>query len=366
MDTLEHYKTLSAKPTEGTWLAAGARTASSWSSRFCWSCSLDTIRSEKRASGVSRDVGVTEHDSENAERRSRKARQALTSFGLVAGLGIAFATPRAGAQARPDVDELLIRVGQRIAEFYERAQHVICFETSTVQPIDFRFSPQGFARIVESELRVEIEGGDVPGEATVVREVRKVNGRPPREKDKKDRVGCTDPNPLSTEPLAFLLPAHREEYEFRSAGFGKDRNRPVVLIDFASVNRKSNPELIEDKSGHDDCFDWSGHVASRGRVWVDANSYDVVRLERGLRGPLDVKVPLRIQRRHNLDNYVVIEREDTTIRYRTVAFSDPDEVLLLPESIESLIVARSRLQSTRRSQTYSNYKRFVTASKVVE
>jgi hypothetical protein len=290
----------------------------------------------------------------------------LTSLAPLAVLGVALTAPGAGAQARPDIDDLLARVSERITEFYERAQHVICIETSSVQPIDLSYSPQGFARTVESELHVEAAGGDAAGEATVVREVRKVNGRAPREKDKKDRAGCTDPNPLATEPLAFLLPAHRPEYLFQSAGFAKDRNRPVFLIDFASVNRTSNPELIEDKAGHDDCFDWSGHVASRGRVWVDAKNYDVVRVERGLRGPLDVRVPLRIQRRHSLGNYVVIAREDTTIRYRTVAFTDPDEVLLVPESIESLTLARGGLQSTRRSQIYSNYRRFVGAAKVLE
>jgi hypothetical protein len=309
---------------------------------------------------------MTDYDSEKAGRTSRRARQALTALALPAALGIALTTPAAGAQTPPAIDELLARVGERIAQFYELAQHVICIETSIVQPIDRTFSSQGFSRTVESELRVEAAGGDAAGEATIVREVRKVNGRPPREKDNKDRAGCTDPNPLSSEPLAFLLPAHREEYQFRSAGFGKDRNRPVFLIDFASVNRRSNAELIEDKAGHDDCFDWSGHVASRGRVWVDATSFDVVRIERGLPSMLDVRVPLRIQRRHNLDYSVVIEREDTTIRYRTVSFSDPEEVLLLPESIESLIIARGGLQSTRRSQTYSDYRRFVGAARVVE
>jgi hypothetical protein len=124
----------------------------------------------------------------------------------------------ARAQARPDMDEILTRIADRIVEFYKRAQRVICIETSRVQPIDRTFSSQGFARIVESELRVEPEGGEVAGEARVVREVRKVNGRPPRDKDKKNRDGCTDPNPLSSEPLAFLLPAHRSEYQFKAAG----------------------------------------------------------------------------------------------------------------------------------------------------
>jgi len=270
------------------------------------------------------------------------------------------------AQAQPNLDELLTRVAERIAEFYKRAQRVICIETSRVQPIDLTYSSRGFARIVESELRVEAEDGELAGEARVVREVRKVNGRAPREKDKKERDGCTDPNPLSTEPLAFLLPAHRSEYQFKAAGFSKERNRPAVRIDFASVNRKSNVELIEDKQGHEDCFDWSGQIPERGRIWVDAESYDVLRVERSVGGPTSVRVPLPIQRRHHLDNYVVIMREDTTIRYRTVSFTDPDETLLLPESIESLSVVSGGLQSTRRSQIYSDYKRFVGDSRVLE
>jgi hypothetical protein len=271
----------------------------------------------------------------------------------------------AGAQAQPNVDELLIRVGERVAEFYKRATNVVCIETSRVQPVDVNNSPEGFARTVESELRLEAGDGQVPGEAAIVRKVRKVNGRVPREKDKKERAGCTDPNPLSSEPLAFLLPAHRSEYQFRIAGIGKDRNRTALMIDFSSVQRRSNPELIEDPGGHDDCFDWLGHIASRGRIWVDAGNYDVLRVERGLGGPVDVKVPALIQRRYHLDGWVVIVREDVTIRYKPVAFSDPDEVLLLPESIDSFTVIRGGLASTRRNQTFSDYKRFVTGGRVL-
>ena len=271
----------------------------------------------------------------------------------------------AGAQPQPNVEELLVRVGERVAEFYTRAKNVICIETSTVQRVDFSNSPEGFVRTVESELHFEAGSGQTPGEVAIVRKVRKVNGRAPRENDDKDRAGCTDPNPLSPEPLAFLLPANRSEYQFRTAGVTKDRNRTALMIEFASVDRRSNPELIEDPSGHDDCFDWSGHIASRGRIWVDARNYDVVRVERGLRGPVDVKVPALIQRRHHLASWVVIVRDDVTVRYKAVAFSDPDEVLLLPESIESLTVVRGGLESTRRRQTFSDYKRFGTDGRVL-
>ena len=289
----------------------------------------------------------------------------MTAVVLLGTLAHALAAMTAGAQAQPSAEELLTRVGERVAAFYERAKSVICIETSTVQPVDLSYSPTGFARTVESELHVEAASGRADGEASVVRKILKVNGRAPREKDKKDRAGCTDPNPLSSEPLAFLLPARRSEYQFRTAGIAKDGSRNALLIDFASVDRRSKPELIEDPNGHDDCFDWSGPIASRGRIWVDAESYDVLRVERGLGGPVDVKVPVLIQRRYRFDGWVVIVREDVTIRYKTVAFSDPDEVMLLPESIHSLIMVRGGLQSTRRHQTFSDYKRFVAEGRLL-
>jgi hypothetical protein len=60
-----------------------------------------------------------------------------------------------GAHPQPDVDGVLQRVGERVAEVYRRATTVMCLETATVQGIDSSYSPQGFARTVESELRVE-------------------------------------------------------------------------------------------------------------------------------------------------------------------------------------------------------------------
>jgi len=94
--------------------------------------------------------------------------------------------------------------------------------------------------------------GDTLPEPTVIRDVRRVNGRTPRERDKKDRTGCTDPNPLSPEPLAFLLPAHRSDYRFTAIHEGREKDRAALVIDFMTSNRKSKPQLIEDERGHDD------------------------------------------------------------------------------------------------------------------
>jgi hypothetical protein len=63
---------------------------------------------------------------------------------------------------------------------------------------------------------------------------------------------------------------------------------------------------------------------------------------------------------------MVVERHDTTIKYKTVTFADPEEALLLPESIETLSVFRGGLESIRHRQEFSNYRRFVTGGRLVK
>lgn len=293
-------------------------------------------------------------------------RHLRAALAAIASLAVCACWVLAAAQAPPDIDALMRLVGERVAEYHRRMQSVMCVERATVQPIQSNLSPDGFSRTVESELRVEFDvDGDRPPAASVIREIRRINGRAPRERDKKDRTGCTDPNPLSPEPLAFLLPAQREEYRFTSLRNGRENDRPALIVDFVSTNRTSRPELIEDERGHDDCFDWSGPLPTRGRVWVDAATHDVLRVDRHIDGPVDVRVPRPLQTRHSLPPFVVLERDDQTMRYKPVAFGDPDEVLLLPASIESLSVLRGGLQSSRRTETFSSYRRFLTGGRIV-
>jgi hypothetical protein len=299
----------------------------------------------------------------NGVGRHGRARLAIIGSGVVCACWMSAAAP-----APPEIEALMTRVGERVAEYYRHAERVMCVERSTVQPVQSNWTPEGFSRTVESELRVvsDAADGDTLPDAKVIREIRRINGRAPRERDKKDRSGCTDPTPWSAEPLAFLLPAHRDEYRFTSVRGGKEKDRAALIIDFMSSNQTSRPELIEDERGHDDCFDWSGPLATRGRVWVDANTYEVLRVERRIGGPVDVQVPWRLQRRYHLPAWVVLDRDDLTVRYSAVAFSDPDEILMLPESMESLTLIRGGLQSIRRTETFDAYRRFLTRGRVVK
>ena len=81
--------------------------------------------------------------------------------------------------SRPDVRALVAHVGERVAAYYHRAQQLICLERSTVIAVDRNWTLQGFARTVESELRVELDaldGAEMP-DAQVTRQVLRVNGR---------------------------------------------------------------------------------------------------------------------------------------------------------------------------------------------
>ena len=91
-----------------------------------------------------------------------------------------------------------------------------------------------------------------------------------------------------------------------------------------------------------------------------------MRVEEHLVGPVDFRVSERIRRRHNIDAFMVIDRMDRTIKFKKIAFRDPDEVMLLPESIDQLSLWRGGMQSTRRSHTFSDYRRFVTGARLVK
>jgi hypothetical protein len=64
---------------------------------------------------------------------------------------------------------------------------------------------------------------------------------------------------------------------------------------------------------------------------------------------------------------VVFERLDSSIVFGSVTFTDPDERLTLPISVDSLQVARNAgTPRVRTTQRFSNYRRFITGGRIVD
>jgi hypothetical protein len=292
----------------------------------------------------------------------RRERLAITA-------AIALATAGAGAEGPPELEDLLARVGERIEQYFARAQSIVFIEKTTIQHIATDRTPQGFARVLESDVRVESAPSDADGgsdrsvETKVLRELRKINGRVPRAKD--DHNNCLDPNPVSPEPLAFLLPAERDDYDFTWVGRGRGREQEQWLIDFRERGG-GKPEVKERTDRGDGCFTIDIPGRATGRVWIDASTYEVLRVDQRITGFVDFRLPESKRRRPGVDDWQVLERLNTSIRYKTVPFSDPQEIVLLPESIETLMIVRGGMQSYRMTQVFTGYRRFVTGARLVK
>lgn len=285
------------------------------------------------------------------------------------GLGAASAVAWAqtAAPATPDLATILQRAGERVEQFFARAQTIVSTETVRLQPLGSGLSPDGFARTVVSELRLTwkaADGADASADAQVERRVMKVNGRPPRAQADES---CTVPEQRTTQtqPLSMLLPRQRQDYVFSSAGIGRAERRAAIMVDFKEVAKVTVRTHIE--NGNADCigFDVSGGM--RGRLWIDAETFDVLRLDQRLSGLVDVRLPPEALKRPTSTGLWTLERLDQTLRFKPVAFQNPDEVLVLPVSSTELSVMQADgIRRLRTTTQYSRYLRMLTGGRLVE
>jgi hypothetical protein len=132
------------------------------------------------------------------------------------------------------------------------------------------------------------------------------------------------------------------------------------MLDYRSV--RAEPPTVE---WRDECATIDLPGRTRGRIWADAESAEILRVDEHLVGLVDIPVPLAQQRR-GAARFMTIERADMSIEYRRVAFADPDETLMLPARIDSLVIIRnSGSPRLRITQQFSDYRRFVTGSRIV-
>ena len=261
---------------------------------------------------------------------------------------------------------VLQKAGERVEHFFTRAQSIVCLEVVTLQPLNSGMTNQGFGRIVESELRLSWQPGDdgrPATEAQTLRQLLRVNGQTPRQNDWKN---CTTPEQTTqeTQDLSLLLPSQREEYRFEFRGETKIDGRAAIMIDYRLLKEATvESHLLE---GRDDCISFDIDGGMRGRIWIDAATHDVLRLDQRLHGLVEIPLPRKTRLLPNDRPYWTMERWDTSIRFRPMTFANPDETLVLPESRSSLQVTHGagtpRLRTTTR---YKNYQRFVTGGRVV-
>ena len=90
-----------------------------------------------------------------------------------------------------DLEGLLARVGERVEAYYQRAQSIVCIETVQLLTMDMNFAPDPHTRRLVYELRVSWDkatDGDATPEANVLRQLKSIDGRPPKPGEMLSRV----------------------------------------------------------------------------------------------------------------------------------------------------------------------------------
>jgi hypothetical protein len=257
-------------------------------------------------------------------------------------------------------DTSVARVGDYVERYYTRAQSIVVDEDVAIHALASDLRTEGFPRRLTYETRLEWDptatGDDDP--VKVTRQLIAAYGRPPK---RGEEPKCLDPRSATPEPLVFLLPEKRERFTFKPAGIGRIEGRAAMMIDYRSV--KPEEPTMEWK---DDCVRIELNGRARGRIWADPETAEILRLDDGITGMVDINVPSKKQREW-ATTYLTVERADTSIRYQRVQFTDPDETLLLPASINAITVIKGNgTQRTRIVHTFRNYRRFVTGSRIVQ
>lgn len=280
--------------------------------------------------------------------------------GVTTLCALSFARATAGAQVPPPSGAgALDRVSRYVQDYYGRAQTLMAEETVTLQHLQSDLSPDGLSRRLVYDLRVEwTPGSDTEAaHANVVRQLLRIGSRPAKPEEKPE---CLDPRAVSPEPLAFLLPERREKFRFNVSGRARLGRRDALVLEYLPA--ADDPPVV---TGDKTCISMDVPSRSRGRLWIDPESDAILRMDESLVGPTDVRVPRALQ---SIGGALVItiDRADTSTQYAPVVFDDPPETLMLPSRINSLSVIRaSGVQRLRITQEFRNYRRFLTASRIV-
>lgn len=153
----------------------------------------------------------------------------------------------------------------------------------------------------------------------------------------------SSPRMASTGLVALVLlfhPLYARDFEMKCAGLGHWQGRPVWIVDFRQ--RADQPVRVRTYRTMEGVFG----VRLKGRAWIEANSYHVVRLETDLLQPIP---EVRLARDHLL------------IEYGPARFKSTDSWLWLPIRAELYSLLRERWYRVR--HTLSDYLLFSVETK---
>lgn len=267
-------------------------------------------------------------------------------------------------EAAPAQDERLERILEKVGEGVARYQSglfSIAF-TETLRREELRedmTAKRSKEYVFESVvLREELSAEEEDFYPQLVRRLKSIDGKP-----SKMRLGPEMSYAVSS--LGFLLPKHRGPLQFTLEGEETEAGRKLYRVRILSPG-EGEPRV-----------DWQSRVVgfrfrvvapSVYKIWVDAETFDVLRLESHLAAPFEFDGPRAFGfGRLGPSRHFKYAAQDYLVRFRRQQFKDPEQTLLVPEYAEWVTVIEGASKPrTRATLRLSNYRRYRSDVKIIE
>jgi hypothetical protein len=266
------------------------------------------------------------------------------------------------AQAEPAKDERLERILEKVGEGVARYQaglfSIAFSETLRREELREDMTAKKSKEYVFDTvvLREALSADEEDYYPKPVRRLKTIDGKP-----SKKRLGPEIGYFVAS--LGFLLPKSRGQFQFTFDGEVTEAGRKLYRIRMLSPG-EGEPRV-----------EWQRRVVGfRFRVvaplvyliWVDAETFDVLRLESHLAAPFEFDSP-RSFGLFGPSRHLKYAAQDYFVRFRRQQFKEPEQTLLVPDSAEWVTVIEGASKPrTRATIRFDNYQRFRSDVKIIE
>lgn len=267
---------------------------------------------------------------------------------------VALAAPALGQTPDPDLPTLLELVRERVKQTYIDLQKLAWTQTVREETLKEDRTQKEKPRESVYDMIIRLQPA-VPGDSgppfyiRAQRDLKLVDGKPVKKK--------TEPvadNSGNMGSLLFLLVTgdRAADYTFSYAGQGDLEGRRTLMVDI-SYPQKVEPRVVRDfdifrvRSE----FQITGVVFNEGRLWIDPDTYDVLRLD-SRSNPFEFSGGFMGKDKRT---YAI----EMTNRFKSMTFADPSQTLVVPESMEHIATMKGGKNPVIRTfYSFSDFKRF--------
>jgi len=265
-----------------------------------------------------------------------------------------------GQSQVPVISESMERAGERVKQHYIDLQKLAWTDTIRDQELNPDHTPKGKAREFAYDMIIrlqEIEERIAPFVIREVSDLKVADGKPVK---KGTSPKSTDPRAASVGSIAILMPGPRSRYSFSYAGEADLDGRKTLIVDMTFPPTTRLPEVKWNDSfrvfGVSRNFELTGISYDKARLWIDAETFDVLRNE--VRS-----TPFEFSR--NEKSKKITFEMTTTVRFKRMSFENPQESLVVPESIEILRTFKgAKGGGVRTLHVFTDYKRFTGETRI--